>query len=109
VDANTKVEIDASGFSKPLHHRNADLSSLSLHELLYAGLLRADVDARRDLLSNVILVGGGALIDGIGQRLTYEVSELFASNLKVTLTAIDISSKSSLNIEQFIAMNALTI
>jgi hypothetical protein len=29
--------------------------------------------------------------------------------LKVTLTAIDISSKSSLNIEQFIAMNALTI
>jgi actin-related protein len=41
---------------------------------------------RRELLNNIILVGGGANIDGVGQRLIHELTNMMASNYKVKLT-----------------------
>jgi actin-related protein len=44
------------------------------------------VDARRDLLANVILVGGGSLIDGFAPRLQHELNDVFPVSLKAKIT-----------------------
>lgn len=54
----------------------------SLSELVYASLIRSDVDTRRDLLSNIILVGGGSNIDGMSQRLANDLNELLPEKMK---------------------------
>lgn len=55
----------------------------SLTALVYACVAQCDVDARKDLLSNILLVGGGSLVDGLAQRLAYELGEVVPSHLKV--------------------------
>ena len=60
-----------------------DLEADSLQELVHASLARCDVDARRDLLSNIVVVGGASLIDGVPQRLSHELTELLPSTMKV--------------------------
>ena len=62
---------------------NIDMEADSLQELIRASILRCDVDCRKDLLSNISCVGGGAQIDGVVQRLEHEVKLLFPSSLKV--------------------------
>jgi len=54
----------------------------SLSELVHASLLRSDVDTRRDLLSNIILVGGGSNIDGMSQRLGNDLNDLLPDKMK---------------------------
>lgn len=60
---------------------NADKDSLT--DLIYSSLLLSDVDVRKDLLANILLVGGGALIDGVAQRLTHELTDIVPSHIKV--------------------------
>lgn len=55
----------------------------SLSDLAYLATSRADVDVRKDLLSNVILCGGTSLLTGLPQRLTKELQEMTPSNYKV--------------------------
>jgi len=57
----------------------------SLSELVYAAVARSDVDVRRDLLSNILVVGGGGLIQGIPQRLAYELAEMLPGSMKVKI------------------------
>jgi len=59
-----------------------DEEAAPLSELLRAALLRSDVDARKDLLGNTCLVGGGALIDGLQQRLQLQSSATFPAHMK---------------------------
>ena len=64
-----------------------DVEADSLQELVHASLARCDVDARRDLISNIVVVGGASLIDGVPQRLSHELTELLPSNMKVKVIA----------------------
>ena len=57
---------------------------LPLHHLVMRSLSFCDVDTRKELLNNIILVGGSSLTDGLNQRLTYELSELLPPQFKVT-------------------------
>lgn len=59
----------------------ADQESLS--DLVYACVAHADPDVRRELLSNIQLVGGGALIQGLSNRLTHELAGIVPSHMKV--------------------------
>lgn len=58
-----------------------------LQDLVYAALAKCDVDARRDMLGNLLIVGGGALIDGVSNRLLHELAEIMPANMKVQITA----------------------
>lgn len=58
-------------------------SGLPLHHLVMRSLSFCDVDTRRDLLNNIILVGGCSLTDGLTQRLTHELTELLPVQFKV--------------------------
>ena len=54
----------------------------SLQELILTAVAKCDIDVRRDLLNNIVLVGGGALIDGLSNRLTSELSLSLPSTMK---------------------------
>jgi hypothetical protein len=56
----------------------------TLSDLIYLVLSRVDVDARKDLLSNIVLCGGSSLISGLSERLNKELSDILPSHLKVS-------------------------
>lgn len=51
-------------------------------------LYRCDADYRRDLASNLLLVGGGSLVDGLDKRLVRELHEVMPSHMKVWFEAV---------------------
>ena len=54
----------------------------SLQELIMTCIAKCDVDVRRDLLTNMIICGGGSLIDGLLPRLNSELSALLPVSMK---------------------------
>jgi len=58
--------------------RNADLG---LHELVHKCISILDIDIRRDLTHNIILVGGSSLLPNLGPRLQAEISPLCPEGL----------------------------
>lgn len=62
----------------------SECDTLSLSQLIYNVVGSVDVDARKELLANVLLVGGGALMTGIIPRLTHELNLFVPSHIKVT-------------------------
>lgn len=60
-----------------------DVENDSLQEIVRASVLGCDVDCRKEIMSNVMLVGGGSLIDGMQQRLADELKTVFPDNVKV--------------------------
>jgi hypothetical protein len=83
--STTRQKIDlnspSSLASTPHSHLSDDLSSLPL--MIWNVILRSDVDIRKELLGNVIPVGGGSVIEGLAQRLSNELSSLAPSSIKV--------------------------
>lgn len=56
-----------------------------LHELIYASIAKCDVDCRKEIVSSIMLMGGGSLMDGLQQRLTAELAALLPAHLKPKL------------------------
>jgi actin len=54
-----------------------------MHELTYKSIMKADVDVRKDLYSNIVLSGGSTMYQGIAERLTKEVQNLAPAAMKV--------------------------
>lgn len=54
----------------------------SLSDLIYASINQCDVDVRKELFQNILLVGGGSQITGLSQRLVAELGELTPSYIK---------------------------
>ena len=70
---------------------NSDVSSGNvqpLHHMILSSLSYIDVDARKSILNNVLLTGGGSLIDGLQQRLSYELTEILPPPFKVYIQYI---------------------
>lgn len=59
-----------------------------LHRMLYDAVQLCDADLRRDMLSNIILCGGGALTPGLTERLHAELSAMVPSTFKVRFTSV---------------------
>ena len=53
--------------------------------LIMKSVMKADVDSRKELFANVLVVGGGALTDGIIPRLQSDLSKQLPSHIKVML------------------------
>ncbi|CTQ41078.1 Actin [Babesia microti strain RI] len=58
-----------------------------LHKTTFDSIIKCDVDIRRDLYSNVVLSGGTTMLQGIGERLTKELSCLAPSTMKIKVVA----------------------
>ena len=59
-----------------------------LHHMILSSLSYIDVDARKSILNNVLLTGGGSLTDGLQQRLSYELTEILPPPFKVYICYI---------------------
>lgn len=88
IQKSKKRPRPAPSNDKPSFLQDVDCSvDDSLSELVYAALLRSDIDTRRDLLSNIVLVGGSSNIDGISQRLTNDLNDLLPDKMKCKVTS----------------------
>ncbi|KAK1947820.1 Actin-related protein 4 [Phytophthora citrophthora] len=66
----------------------AKVVAKGLHRMLYDAVHLCDADLRRDLLTNIILCGGGSLTPGITERLHAELSRMVPSTFKVRFTTV---------------------
>lgn len=57
----------------------------SLSDLVYACVAHADPDVRKELLANIQIVGGGSLIQGLSNRVSYELGAIVPSHMKAKL------------------------
>ncbi len=63
---------------------NADTDSIA--SLIYASIATCDADVRKELLANIVLVGGVSLVSGMRERLLYELQKIVPSHMKVYLS-----------------------
>jgi actin-related protein len=72
--------LNVPSFAQPI-----DINPLvdPLHELVFASLAMCDIDCRKELASNIILIGGGTLLDGLQARLQADLATLLPGHMKV--------------------------
>ena len=83
MNSNSNSSKGTPGF--PPSPLEVDCNTESLQGLVHHCLSLCDTDVRRDLLGNIVIVGGGSLIDGVSNRLLYELNEILPSNMKVCM------------------------
>ena len=54
-----------------------------IHDTTFQSIMRCDVDIRKDLYSNVVLSGGTTMFQGIGERMTKELTALAPSTIRI--------------------------
>ena len=65
-----------------------DCETETLQGLVHHCLSKCDTDVKKDLLANIVIVGGGSLIDGVSNRLSFELNDMLPSNMKVIVHQI---------------------
>ncbi len=60
---------------------------LPLDELCHSAIVSSDEDVRKELLLSILLCGGGSLIQGMPERLGWELSQHFPNALKIKVLA----------------------
>ncbi|XP_078690966.1 actin, cytoplasmic 3-like [Branchiostoma floridae x Branchiostoma belcheri] len=63
------------------------VESHGIHELTYDGIMKCDIDIRKDLYANVVLSGGTTMYPGIAERMQKEMSDMAPSTMKVKIIA----------------------
>ena len=63
------------------------LEGQGIHKLLFASILKSQVDIRRDLYANTVLTGGCTLFPNIDVRLTKEMTALAPPSFRVHIKA----------------------
>jgi actin beta/gamma 1 len=58
-----------------------------IHDTTFQSIMKCDVDIRKDLYANVVLSGGTTMFQGIGERMTKEITALAPSTMKIKVVA----------------------
>jgi len=58
-----------------------------IHDTTFQSIMKCDVDIRKDLYSNVVMSGGTTMFEGIGERMTKELTALAPSTMKIKVVA----------------------
>eukprot|EP01057_Protomagalhaensia_wolfi_P005670 Protomagalhaensia_wolfi_Nauph_80__5669@NODE_662_length_2155_cov_1275_181947_g492_i0_p1_GENE_NODE_662_length_2155_cov_1275_181947_g492_i0NODE_662_length_2155_cov_1275_181947_g492_i0_p1_ORF_typecomplete_len378_score57_88Actin/PF00022_19/1_4e135MreB_Mbl/PF06723_13/7_5e08Actin_micro/PF17003_5/0_18_NODE_662_length_2155_cov_1275_181947_g492_i08651998 len=58
-----------------------------IHHTTFQSIMKCDVDIRKELYSNVVLSGGTTMFEGIGERMTKELTELAPSTMQIKVIA----------------------
>lgn len=61
--------------------------AFGIHRTAFDSIMKCDVDIRKDLYGNVVLSGGTTMYEGIGERLTKELTSLAPSTMKIKVVA----------------------
>eukprot|EP00547_Thalassionema_nitzschioides_P005324 CAMPEP_0194219930 /NCGR_PEP_ID=MMETSP0156-20130528/27197_1 /TAXON_ID=33649 /ORGANISM="Thalassionema nitzschioides, Strain L26-B" /LENGTH=462 /DNA_ID=CAMNT_0038949781 /DNA_START=27 /DNA_END=1412 /DNA_ORIENTATION=- len=74
---------DIAANEKSLVEQHATVTNLPLHKLVHASLTAiGDADLRKELCSNIVLVGGSSLLSNMEQRLSSEISNIVSGGQK---------------------------
>jgi actin beta/gamma 1 len=58
-----------------------------IHDCTFQTIMKCDVDIRKDLYSNIVLSGGTTMFQGVGERMTKELTALAPSTMKIKVVA----------------------
>jgi actin-related protein len=58
-----------------------------IHDTTFQSIMKCDVDIRKDLYANIVLSGGTTMFQGIGERMTKELTALAPSTMKIKVVA----------------------
>jgi actin beta/gamma 1 len=58
-----------------------------IHDTTFQSIMKCDIDIRKDLYANVVLSGGTTMFQGIGERMTKELTALAPSTMKIKVVA----------------------
>jgi len=58
-----------------------------IHDTTFHSIMKCDVDIRRDLYANIVLSGGTTMFQGMGERMTKELTALAPSTMKIKVVA----------------------
>jgi len=61
--------------------------ALGIHECVHKTINYCDIDIRKDLFANVVLSGGSTMFEGIGQRMTKELTSMAPPTIKIKVVA----------------------
>lgn len=64
-----------------------EMEARGIHEMIYASIMKCDIDTRKDLYRNVLLSGGSTMFPGMADRMTKEISALAPSSITVKVVA----------------------
>lgn len=62
---------------------SSGMESAGIHETTYNGIMKCDIDIRKDLYANNVLSGGTTMYPGIGDRMQKEITALAPSTMKI--------------------------
>jgi len=69
---------------KPQHQGK---EAFGIHECVHKTINNCDIDIRKDLFANVVLSGGSTMFEGIGQRMTKELTSMAPPTIKIKVVA----------------------
>jgi len=58
-----------------------------IHDTTFQSIMKCDVDIRKDLYANIVMSGGSTMFEGIGERMTKEITALAPSTMKIKVVA----------------------
>jgi len=58
-----------------------------IHDCTFQTIMKCDVDIRKDLYANIVLSGGTTMFQGVGERMTKELTALAPSTMKIKIVA----------------------
>ena len=58
-----------------------------IHDTIFQSIMKCDVDIRKGLCANIVLSGGTMMFEGIGERVTKELTALAPSTMKIEVVA----------------------
>jgi actin beta/gamma 1 len=58
-----------------------------IHDCTFQAIMKCDEDIRKFLFANIVLAGGTTMIQGIGERMTKELTALAPSTMKIKVVA----------------------
>ncbi len=64
-----------------------------IHEQVYQSIQKSDVDVRKDLYQNIVLVGRSTMFSGLPERLTKEVQKLAPQNISSKIKVISVPER----------------
>jgi actin-related protein len=58
-----------------------------IHEITFQSINKCDIDVRRSLYENIVLSGGTTMFQGIGERMTKEMTAMAPSTMRIKVVA----------------------
>jgi len=58
-----------------------------IHEITFLSINKCDIDVRRNLYENIVLSGGTTMFQGMGERMTKELTALAPSTMRIKVVA----------------------